>query len=85
MPLDEGGVVKVTLEAGGTGLEGSRHRQLAALLGIEGESAGDQERFGQLMAMTFRAKLHDRWSRARPDRLTARRRWPGRGSWPSSL
>jgi hypothetical protein len=59
VPLAEGGVVKVTLGAEGTRLEGCTSPAVAALLGIEGESAGDKERLRQLVGDDVRAKLHD--------------------------
>jgi hypothetical protein len=58
VPLDEGGVVKVTVEAGGTRLEGCTSPAVAALLGIEGGSAGDQKRLRELVGDDLRAKLH---------------------------
>jgi hypothetical protein len=59
VPLNEGGVVKVTLEAEGTRLEGCTSPAVAALLDIEGESARDQERLRELIGDDVRTKLHD--------------------------
>jgi hypothetical protein len=59
VPLDEGGAVKVTLEAEGTQLEGCTSPAVAALLGIHGESATDQERLRDLVGDDVRTRLHD--------------------------
>ncbi len=59
VPLDEGGVVKVTLESEGTHLEGATSPAVAALLDIQGESAWDQERLRELVGDDVREKLHD--------------------------
>ena len=59
VPLEEGGVVTVTLEAEGTRLEGWTSPSVAALLGIEGESAVDQKRLRELVGDDVRANLHD--------------------------
>ncbi|HEV7751798.1 MAG TPA: SEC-C metal-binding domain-containing protein [Baekduia sp.] len=59
VPLDEGGVVKVTLEAEGTRLEGCTSPAVAALLGIQGGSAQDQDRLRDLVGDDVRARLHD--------------------------
>jgi hypothetical protein len=57
--LDEGGAVRVTLEADGAQLEGLTSPAVAALLGIQGESARDQERLCELVGDDVRAKLQD--------------------------
>ena len=59
VPLDEGGVIKVTLEAEGTQLEGCTSPAVAALLDIESESARDQKLLRELVGDDVRAKLHD--------------------------
>lgn len=59
VPLDEGGIVTVTLEADGTRLAGCTSPAVAALLGIEAESAGDQERLRELVGEDVWSKLHD--------------------------
>lgn len=77
VPLDEGGVVTVTLEAEGTRLEGCTSPAVAALLGIEGGSAGDQERLRELVGDDVRAKLHDpvEFARARQVERTPPLAW----------
>ena len=64
VPLDEGGVVKVTLEAEGTRLEGCTSPAVAALLGIEGGSAGDQERLRELVGDDVRDTARSGGARA---------------------
>jgi hypothetical protein len=49
VPVDGGGVVKVTLESDGALLEGAMPPAVAALLGIKGQSAQDQERLHALV------------------------------------
>lgn len=59
VPLDEGGVVKVTLESEGAVLEGATSPAVAALLGLKGESEQDQERLRELVDDDVRHKLDD--------------------------
>lgn len=59
VPLDEGGVVKVTLESEGTVLEGATSPAVAALLGSQGRSDRDQDRLRELVGEDLREKLHD--------------------------
>jgi HNH endonuclease/SEC-C motif len=59
VPLDGGGVVKVTLDSEGTRLEGATSPAVAALLGIQGASARDQDRLRELVGDDVREKLHD--------------------------
>jgi len=59
VPLDEGGVVKVTLEAEETQLEGCTSPAVAALLGLQGESARDQDLLRDLVGDDVRARLQD--------------------------
>ena len=59
VPLDEGGVVKVTLESKGAVLEGATSPAVAALLGLKGESEQDQERLRELFDDDVWHKLDD--------------------------
>lgn len=49
VPLEEGGVVKVTLRSGGATLEGAMSPVVAALLDLKGESEQDQTRLREIV------------------------------------
>jgi hypothetical protein len=67
--LDEGGAVRVTLEAEGAQLEGLTSPAVAALLGIQGGSATDGERLRELVGDHVRERLHDPVELARARRV----------------
>ena len=59
VPLDDGGVVLVTLDSDGTQLQGATSPEVAALLGLSGESASDEARLRELVGEDVRTKLDD--------------------------
>lgn len=59
VPLDGGGVVKITLMSEGSVLEGATSPAVAALLGLKGQSDQDQERLRELIGDDVREKLND--------------------------
>jgi hypothetical protein len=59
VPLDQGEIVKVTLESEATVLEGTTLPAVASQLGLEGQSQQDQERLRELVGDDLREKLED--------------------------
>jgi hypothetical protein len=59
VPLDEGGVVKVTLDSEEAVLDAATSPAVAALLGLKGESEQDQRRLRELVDDDVRHKLDD--------------------------